>query len=282
MLREAEAPALRTALDPLRVSVEALARVHADMARGLAGSEHERVVARMGETLRALTALLDGPLAMRGIDGLAGSRASGPPPIVLVVDADAQWRDAAITMLAARGQPARGFANGAELLSDYRGRREACIVIGPSAAQTDGCAALYPLFPAIVVTGAGNVSGAVAAIKAGAAEAIEAPAPSDLVAAIARALGNARDSRARLLWQEDAARRIAALTPRQRQVLHFVIAGLANKNIARELGISQRSVENHRAQIMRRTGSKSLAALARLALAASARESADPSGTRAA
>ncbi len=69
-------------------------------------------------------------------------------------------------------------------------------------------------------------------------------------------------------WREDAADRIAGLTPRQRQIMELVLAGHPSKNIAADLGISQRTVENHRAAIMQKTGSKSLPALARLALAA--------------
>ncbi|HXQ53081.1 MAG TPA: LuxR C-terminal-related transcriptional regulator [Stellaceae bacterium] len=71
-----------------------------------------------------------------------------------------------------------------------------------------------------------------------------------------------------LAWQAEAAARLASLTLRQRQVIELILAGHPNKNIAANLGISQRTVENHRASIMKKTGSKSLPALARLALAA--------------
>jgi DNA-binding NarL/FixJ family response regulator len=66
---------------------------------------------------------------------------------------------------------------------------------------------------------------------------------------------------------KDAANRIAGLTPRQREIMQRIVAGEPNKNIAVDLGISQRTVENHRASIMKKTGSKSLPALTRLALA---------------
>jgi DNA-binding NarL/FixJ family response regulator len=69
-------------------------------------------------------------------------------------------------------------------------------------------------------------------------------------------------------WREFAANHVARLTPRQRQIMELVLAGYHSKNIAADLGISQRTVENHRAAIMRKTGSKSLPALTRLALAA--------------
>jgi DNA-binding NarL/FixJ family response regulator len=68
--------------------------------------------------------------------------------------------------------------------------------------------------------------------------------------------------------RQDAADRVARLTPRQRQIMELVLAGHPSKNIAADLGISQRTVENHRAAIMKRTASKSVPALTRLALAA--------------
>lgn len=68
------------------------------------------------------------------------------------------------------------------------------------------------------------------------------------------------------LWREKAATNVASLTPRQRQIMDLVLEGHPSKNIAADLGISQRTVEKHRAAIMKRTGSKSLPALARLAL----------------
>ena len=71
-----------------------------------------------------------------------------------------------------------------------------------------------------------------------------------------------------LAWREVAANHLAGLTRRQRQIMELVLAGQPSKNIAADLGISQRTVENHRAAIMKRTGSKCLPALARMALAA--------------
>lgn len=72
-----------------------------------------------------------------------------------------------------------------------------------------------------------------------------------------------------LAWQQDASKRLAGLTRRQRQIVELVLAGCPNKNIADSLCISQRTVENHRASIMKKTGSKSLPALVRLGFAAS-------------
>jgi len=123
--------------------------------------------------------------------------------------------------------------------------------------------------PAILITGNGDVPMAVQAMKAGALDFIEKPFNhSDLRASVERALEQSRDSDKSLAWREMAANHIAALTPRQRQIMDLVLAGHPSKNIAADLGISQRTVETHRASIMKKTGAKSLPALARLALAA--------------
>ncbi len=108
-------------------------------------------------------------------------------------------------------------------------------------------------------------------MKAGASDFIEKPISRDeLLASVDRALEQSRDAEKLSAWREDAAGHIAGLTPRQRQVMELVLAGHASKNIAADLGISQRTVENHRASIMTKTGTKSLPALARLALVAAA------------
>jgi DNA-binding CsgD family transcriptional regulator len=91
---------------------------------------------------------------------------------------------------------------------------------------------------------------------------------AELLANVERGLEQSRDARALLAWREAAASRITSLTPRQREIMERVLAGHPSKNIAADLGISQRTVESHRAAIMKRTGSKSLPALARLAFAA--------------
>ena len=121
----------------------------------------------------------------------------------------------------------------------------------------------------IMITGNGDVSLAVQAMKAGALDFIEKPVTRDvLLASVGRAVALSNDATGLVALQEDAAAKIAGLTQRQRQVMDLVLAGHPNKNIAADLGISQRTVENHRAEAMKKTGSRSLPALARLAVAA--------------
>jgi two-component system CheB/CheR fusion protein len=123
--------------------------------------------------------------------------------------------------------------------------------------------------PAIMITGFGDVSMAVRAMKAGAMDFIEKPVdPDELIASIESALDRTKGSADLTARHEAAAKCIADLTPREHMVMDLVLAGHPSKNIAADLGISQRTVENHRASIMKKTGSKSIPALIRLALAA--------------
>jgi two-component system, chemotaxis family, CheB/CheR fusion protein len=123
--------------------------------------------------------------------------------------------------------------------------------------------------PAIMITGHSDVAIAVEAMKAGAVDFIEKPiGAKDLLASVAHALELAQSVSKRSDQHSAAAGLVAGLTKRQHQVMDMVLAGQPSKNIAADLGISQRTVENHRAAIMTKTSATSLPALARLALAA--------------
>ena len=119
-----------------------------------------------------------------------------------------------------------------------------------------------------MITGNSDVQMAVKAMKSGASDFLEKPIHRiELLASVARALEQSRDFNAVAASRTEAATRMAGLTPRQRQIMELILMGQPSKNIAADLGVSQRTVENHRASIMKKTGSKSLPALARLALA---------------
>ena len=157
----------------------------------------------------------------------------------------------------------------------YRPGREGCLLVDARMPGMGGLALLQRLksegtrLPAIMITGQGDVPMAVEAMKAGAADFIEKPIGRDeLFASIERALEHIRDSAKLSVRREAAATRLAGLTARQRQIMELVLAGHPSKNIAADLGISQRTVENHRAAVMKKTGSHSLSALIRLVLAA--------------
>ena len=123
---------------------------------------------------------------------------------------------------------------------------------------------------AIMITGNGDVRMAVQAMRAGALDFIEKPIElSSLKGAIDRAISAGNEKHTYQEVNTDALRRLEKLTPREREVLERILTGQPNKNIAADLGISQRTVESHRASIMVKSECKSLPALVRLAFMAS-------------
>lgn len=195
--------------------------------------------------------------------------------VIFVVDDDSHIREGIRKALEADGRLVEDFATCEAFLEAYHSGREACLLVDAYLPGMSGLELLQHLshsshrLPAIMVTGNGDVSMAVQAMKAGALDFIEKPFNhGDLHASVERALEQSRDSSKLLAWREAAAEHIADLTPRQRQIMDLVLSGHPSKNIAADLGISQRTVETHRASIMKKTGAKSLPALARLALAA--------------
>jgi two-component system response regulator FixJ len=122
--------------------------------------------------------------------------------------------------------------------------------------------------PVILITGHGDVPMAVAAIKAGAQDFIEKPVDDDaLAAAIRRALAMAEEAEGAKAAREALRQRHARLTAREAQVMGLVVAGHSNASIAAQLGLSQRTVEHYRAQVMMKMEAPSLAVLVKLAAA---------------
>jgi len=151
----------------------------------------------------------------------------------------------------------------------------ACLLVDGVLPGMDGVEMLTRLqaersrLPAIMLTGHGDAQMAMAALRAGASDLIEKPASAaELLASIRQAVKAQDDSHARAESRKAAQKLFAGLTQRERDVLALVLQGRPNKIIAADLGISQRTVENHRAAVMRKTGAGSLSALVRLALAA--------------
>ena len=204
-------------------------------------------------------------------------------PVIFVVDDEAHIRNSIRTVLEADGRVVEDYASCEAFLAAYRPGGEACLLIDGYLPGMTGLELLKHLseaghqLPAIMITGNSDVSMAVRAMKAGASDFIEKPITgSDLLASIDQALEHAHDSHKLDAWKDSATVHLAGLTPRQRQIMEMVLAGHPSKNIAADLGISQRTVENHRAAIMKKSGSKSLPALARLALAAAWRDGDKP------
>lgn len=201
------------------------------------------------------------------------------PAIVYVVDDDAHICEGIRAALEGEGWEVADFATSEAFLAAFRPGGEACLLIDAYLPGLSGIEALRRLrdlghrLPVVVMTGHSDVAIAVEAMKAGAADFIEKPVGGgELREALVRALEQSRDQNKGLAWRREAASQIGNLTSRQREIMELVLAGHPSKNIAADLGISQRTVENHRAAIMTRTGAKSLPALARLAIAAATSE----------
>jgi two-component system CheB/CheR fusion protein len=201
---------------------------------------------------------------------------NGPrPPTIFVVDDDNAVCEALRDLLREDGRTVEIFASSEAFLEAYRPGRDGCLIVDARMPGMGGLELLQRLksegtqLPSIMITGQGDVPMAVEAMKAGAADFIEKPIRRDeLFASIEHALEQIRDSAKLAVRREAAAAHLAGLTARQRQIMELVLAGHPSKNIAADLGISQRTVENHRAAVMKKTGSHSLSALIRLALAA--------------
>ena len=194
---------------------------------------------------------------------------------VFIIDDDRNIRDGVRSLLEENGRTVETFASSEAFLASYRPGSAGCLLVDAYLPGMNGLdlvkrlRAGADLLPAIMMTGRSDVRIAVHAMQAGAADFIEKPISApELLTGIEHALEVSRDTGKLRLWRQNAAKHIAGLTPRQHQIMDLVLAGHPSKNIAADLGISQRTVENHRAAIMDRTGTKSLPALARLALAA--------------
>jgi two-component system, LuxR family, response regulator FixJ len=193
---------------------------------------------------------------------------------VYVIDDDEAVRESLSLLLEARALPVRTFASTPEFLAVAPSVPPGCVVTDLSMPGMDGLQLLQRLrehnlhLPVIVMTGHGEVSLAVQALKAGAIDFIEKPFPgAALFDAVEAALQAVDDTR-----QTDAAvrqitERLASLTKREREVMEGIVAGKPNKIIAYDLGISQRTVENHRAGVMEKMHARSLSALVRMAIA---------------
>lgn len=194
-------------------------------------------------------------------------------PTIFVVDDDHGTREALKELIEIEGGLVESYASAEAFLEGYRPSHQGCLVVDEKMPGMGGVELLERLsidgrqIPAIVITAHGDAPTAIRAMRAGAADFIEKPvSPEELLASLERVVRQSQSSQERSAWRTAQAARIAVLTERQRQVMELVVAGYANKEIAARLGINQRTVESHRALIMKKTGAKSLADLVRLAL----------------
>lgn len=194
---------------------------------------------------------------------------------IYIVDDDDAVRESLSLLLEAIGHQVRTFGSAKDFLDAAPGLTAGCLIADIRMPEMDGLELQFALkeralqFPLIVITGHGDVPMAVRAMKAGALDFIEKPfATPTLLASVEAAL-----SRLGAADQPDpvaraALERLELLSPREREVLEGLLAGLPNKTIAYDLAISPRTVEIHRARVMDKMGARSLSELIRLSLSA--------------
>jgi FixJ family two-component response regulator len=196
-----------------------------------------------------------------------------PDKTVFVVDDEAAVRQGLRFMLRAAAYSVEAFPSARSFLADYDPRRGGCLLLDVRMPQMTGLELQQQLnlrgwrIPVIFITGHGTVSLAIAAMKAGAFDFIEKPLREDaLLESIERALRWNNRAYEERLERATLQIRVALLTPREREVFERVASGEPNKVIARQLGISVRTVELHRAHIAEKLQARSLSDLIRMGI----------------
>ena len=193
-------------------------------------------------------------------------------PTVFLVDDDEAVRRALVWSLKEAGLNVQGFASGEEVLAANLGDRPGCLVLDlrmPGMSGLDLQDALREdgsQIPIIFISGHGDIPSSVRAIKAGAMDFVEKPLSRDtLVARIHEAFAVDEERRRQRVMESEIVGRYRRLTVREREVMTLVTSGLSNKEIARQLQISPRTVENHRARVMATMLADSVAQLCHMA-----------------
>ena len=191
--------------------------------------------------------------------------------VVFVVDDDARVREALSSLLVSAGLEVAVFASATEFLNADKPDAAACLVLDLELPDMHGLELQKALAereapPIVFITGHGDIPSSVKAMKAGAVEFLSKPfGDEELLRAIEASIALDRTERQKRSERATLDERYERLTPRERQVLTFVVAGIANKVTAGELGTSEITIGVHRGQIMRKMGARSLAELVRFA-----------------
>jgi FixJ family two-component response regulator len=196
---------------------------------------------------------------------------SSERPIVYVLDDDSRIREALSALLTAAGHKVMIFSTAAEYLAFKRPDTSACLILDLDLPGMNGLELQKELAdiggpPIIFLTGHGDIPSTVKAMKAGATEFLSKPfEEEDLLHAIEAAIRIDDEARLKNAELNAIQRKYASLTPREREVLPFVVSGFLNKQTAWELGTSEITIRIHRGQIMKKMAAQSLADLVRMA-----------------
>lgn len=192
--------------------------------------------------------------------------------IVYVVDDDVGARTGLCRLLETAGYETRSYASAGDFLLHDPGDAPGCVLLdirmpGPSGLELqETLAKREEAMPVIFLTGHADVPNTIRALKAGASDFLTKPVEHvTLLAAVDKALAQNAARRGELQALRELRARYAALTPREREVLSHVVAGKLNKQIAADLGIAERTVKGHRAEVMEKMQVESLADLVRVA-----------------
>ena len=198
---------------------------------------------------------------------------------VHVIDDDDAVRDSLSLLMEAAGLTAHAYACAEDFLDAVERAEPGCVVTDVRMPDMSGIELLHRLsdrldqFPVIVLTGEADVPMAVEALKGGALDLIEKPyAAGAILAAVTGALRELETRRERTSRRAENSQRLAALSAREREVLQGLLEGHSNKEIARDLAISPRTVEAYRANLMMKMGADSLSELVRMSLDAEGSE----------
>jgi two-component system, LuxR family, response regulator FixJ len=196
-------------------------------------------------------------------------------PVVHIVDDDEGLRESLAFLLRSANLEVKSFESAKAFLSELPHAMPGCVITDVRMPDMSGIELLRRLkelkigVPVVVITGHGDIALAVEAMKMGAADFFEKPFDDDLlVASVHAALQQREDQTKRGVERAEIEHRISSLSPRERDVLAGLIEGRANKQIAFDLGISPRTVEIYRANLMNKMQADSLSGLVRMALIA--------------